>query len=194
MKTVKKTKEVSEFARAAMSLDSDFEQLESLGQQLEESELETEFGLNQAKKLLLHYGECGERIGAEIQLLAKALEEARMKAEAGATLVANRAVLIQKRHEEKEQMLSRFQSLGEMAKKVNDSVLQFTNEGKISLTEHMPELQSSIDALIDESKKIRVEASQAKMKTLEKDAEAFSQMLQSVSKRLQNAAAAAKQH
>ena len=187
MKTSKNPKELSVFAQSALTLDQDFLQLESLGKQLDEADLETEFGLNQAKKLLAHYGECGERIGAEIQALAKALEDARIQAEDGAARVANRAVLIQKRYDEKEGLLRRFQSLGEMARTLTQSVNQLTQDGRVALTEHLPELQGNLDALLEDAKKIRSEAQQSKMKSLEKDAEAFAQMLASVRNRLKNA-------
>lgn len=187
MKNQKNAKEVSAFAKAATQLDQDFELLAHLGVQLEEADLETEFGLNQAKKLLLHYGECGQRIGDEIQLLAKALEEARIRAEKGASEVAQQALLIQKRHDEKEKLLSRFEALGTMAKELNEGIAKLGGNGNGALHELMPDLTKGMDRLIGESKKIKDEAKASKMKKLEKDAEAFGQMLQSVNKKLQNA-------
>jgi len=179
-------KERSAFAQSAVVLDQDFELLSQLGEQLENAELETEYGFNLAKKLLLKYSECGERVGSEIQVLAKELEAARVRAEKSASLVSARSIEIQKRHEEMEQIFSRFHSLGEMVRKVTETVSELSAGDKAALGAHIPEIQSKLKILSDEATQIQNEADQANMKTLKKDATALGQMLSSVSSRLKN--------
>ena len=188
----KETKNLSAFAQSAFDLDSDFTQLERLSTQLEELSVESDYGLEQGKKLLLNFNECAQRIGDRVQALAQNLGESRERAEAAAAKVSERAQVIHQRHNEQEKLLARFQSLGEMVRKATDASAKLkkpdggklTEEDKMVLEERLPEIDSQLQVLIQESHQLREEARATKMKTLEKNAESLGQSLNAVRNRL----------
>ncbi|MFL5814980.1 MAG: hypothetical protein ACJ763_15500, partial [Bdellovibrionia bacterium] len=67
------SKVLSSFAEAALSLDKDFTELDTLSGQLERLDLNSDSGLERAKEILAKFGECGGRIGDGVQKLAKEL-------------------------------------------------------------------------------------------------------------------------
>jgi hypothetical protein len=188
------SKDLTEFAQSAVALDGDFSELQRFSQQLSELTIESDHGLEQGRKILQKFSECGERIGQGIQVLARTLNESRERAEQAAQIVAERAAAIQARHDQNEHMLSRFQALGEMVKKITVAVGQFqkpaggkfSDEEKALLTQHMPELNTQLGVLLDESKKLKDDAKEANLKSLEKNADSLNQSLTSVKNRLNN--------
>ncbi|MEW6057213.1 MAG: hypothetical protein AB1540_11420 [Bdellovibrionota bacterium] len=193
MEPLKSTKDQSLFVQAALALDSDFAELERLSGQLERLPIESDSGLEQARKALTRFSECGSRIGEGVKILAKELEDSRSRAERAAQIVSERAVAIQKRFEQTEQMLARFRSLGEMAGKINAAVVQLqkpTQSGELSaeekalLAKHMPEIDSNLAILLDETRKLREDAGAVNMKALEREADSMAQSLQSVRQKL----------
>jgi hypothetical protein len=185
-------KQQSDFAQAALALDADFEQLERLSGELDRLAIDSDSGLERAKALLLRFGECGQRIGDEMQALARSLEEARTRAEASANRVAERAAAIQKRQIEADRLLQRFQALSEMVRKVTEAAgaLQqslkkdASDEERRALIRNLPELDSKLGVLIDEAFKIRQDAQEANLKTLHRNADSLGQTLQSVRRKL----------
>ena len=169
------------FFQSACALDQSFIQLSTLSRQLEACDLETEFGMNQARKMLQKFGECGQQVGEEIQILAKNLEQARKTAEEAAKKVSERALAVQKRHEENESMVSRFQVLGEHVRKVTVSIPQMD---KAAFAQQIPELISQLEMLFEESCKIKNDAKVANLKNLEKNAGSLGQTLKSLRNQL----------
>lgn len=183
---------LSAFGESAISLDHDFGMLEQLSGQLERLEIETDSGLERARVLLSRFSETGLKIGDGIQALAKNLDEARARAEKAAELVSTRAMEVQKRQNEAEQLLARFQQLGEMVKKITAAVSQLKKPegGKLSddekslLLKYLPELNAQLDILLGETRRLKDDAQAAKHKALEKNADSLNQSLQAVRNRL----------
>lgn len=193
--TPKDLKNLSSFGQSALVLDGDFEQLEQLSGQLERLEIESETGMEREKELLTRFSETATRVGDSMQGLAKSLEEARARAEKATELVAARAVKIQARQNENDQMLIRFQTLGETVRKVSGAVAQLqkpadgrklSDEEKALLLKNLPEIKSQLGVLTEEAKKLKDDARLAKMKTLEKNADSLGQSLASVISKLGN--------
>ena len=187
-----KNKPVSLFLQSALALEEDFSQFARLSAQLENLSIESEHGLEQSKKLLLKFSECGERIGEGVQALAKTLNESRLQAEANALTVSARAELIQARSVVQDRMLERFQLLGESVRTVTTGVsklkkpdgAKLTPEEKAELAQHLPGLTTQLGVLVDESRKLKEDAAAANMVGLEKNAHSLSQTLHSVQNRL----------
>lgn len=185
-------KNLSPFAQAALALDDDFAQLERLSGEIDRLAIDTDNGLDRAKLLLVRFGECGERVGQNIQALATALSESQKRAEKAAQSVSARAALVQERQQEANRLLERFQGLGEMVRKVTEAVVQLQNpakgalspEEKALLVKHLPELNEKLGVLADEAFKIKDEARESKMKALEKDADALGQSMQAMRRKL----------
>jgi len=186
------TEKKSPFAESALNLDNAFTELEQLSGQIERLELESDSGLERAKQLLGKFAECGQRIGEGVQVLAKSLEESRARAEAAANVVSARALDIQKRQDENDQMLARFGTLGESVRKISETIVQFkkpageklSDEERELLTKQLPELDSQLSGLIDEAQGLRVDAHQLKLKSIERNADSLSQTLLSARRKL----------
>ena len=147
------TKDLSAFGQAAVALDADFSELERLSVQLSKVEIETDSGLEQSRKLLGRFGECGQRIGEQMQVFAKSLEESRDRAEKASHEVAARAALIQDRQRNVSAMLQRFEALGEMVKQVTLVVAQLraptdgelATETREAIMAKIPDLDGQIE-------------------------------------------------
>jgi chromosome segregation ATPase len=190
MKT--QTGDLSPFAQAAMTLDSDFAELEQLSGQLDRLSLESDSGLDRAKKILSQFGECGERIGDRLQNLATTLNEARASAEQAANRIAERANQVQLRQQENDRMVERFNGLNGMVAKINAILLQLkkpegaelSSEEKSFLNGKLPELDSQMGTLIEEAGKLKKDAQHANLKTVERNADSLGQTLNSARRKL----------
>jgi hypothetical protein len=187
-------KNMSPFGLSALELDSEFAQLEQLSGQIDRLAIDTESGLELARNLLGKFAQCGERIGLGVKSLAKELEDARTRAEKAAEIVSARANAIQERQLEADKLLERFQALGEMAKKITEAVTQLrgnsggqmpmNDEQRTVLIGRLPEINTQIDVLIEEAFRLKDDASTAKLKTLERNADSLGQSLRHARGRL----------
>jgi hypothetical protein len=184
-------KSLSEFGQTAVALDSDFQEIERLASELGRIDLQSDSGLERAKKLLVHFTECGQRAGEELKKMASALEVARIRAEKASAAVAERAVDIQRRQEASSHLLSRFQALGNKVRQVTVAASQLQvpaekvpNEQKGAVVQFLPELDMQLAELVEESRQLKADARGAKEKALERDAEAMEQSLQAVRRKL----------
>jgi hypothetical protein len=190
--TFSNLKNLTAFAEAALNLDAEFQQLEQLGGQIDRLTIDSDSGLDRAKLLLGRFGECGSRIGEGVQNLAKELEAARARAEKAAELVSARAAAVQARQEAATGLLSRFQTLGEMAGKISSAVTQLrdstdgamTEEQRSLLISRLPEVNSQLDVLIEEALRIKEDAIAANLTTLERNADSLGQSLRHARGRL----------
>ena len=183
---------LSPFGQVALALDAEFTQFNELSGQIDRLDIDSESGLERGKKLLAAFSECGERVGTGIQELAKQLDVARTQAESAAEIVTARASAIQKRHEESERLLVKFQTLADMVRKVTTAVAQLqkpaggklSDEDRAHLVQFLPEINTQLGVLFDEASKLQEEASAAKNKTVERNADYLRQSLQAIRGRL----------
>jgi chromosome segregation ATPase len=186
------SKNLTPFAEAALTLDSDFAELEQLSGQLDRLSLESDTGLERAKKILAQFGECGGRIGDRLQNLAKTLDEARSGAEKAAQLIADRAVRVQERQQQNDQLAERFGTLNGMVRTISTALSQLkkpegaklSEEERTFLSEKLPELDQQMRTLSDEAFKLKEDAQKANMKTLERNADSLAQTLSSARRKL----------
>ena len=121
MTTINK-KNLSALAQSALDLEDDISDLERLSGQIDELNIESESGMNQARNLLGKFGERGAKIAEAVQNLAKSLDEGRRRAEKAAEVVATKAVLVQKRQEETDRIFQKFKSLVENVHDITSKV------------------------------------------------------------------------
>ena len=180
------------FVEVASALDSDFENLNGISLQLEHLEINTDSGLKRGKLLLGKFGECGERIGSNIQLLASALTEAQARSTEDAKRVSERALAIQKRQEEENAYYQRFENLRIALGKLNQDLshLQVQKgsedaEQKVAaFAQSIPDFLSKLTDLIGEVQQIEDGARDSNMKGLHKEANSLRQSMQSMLKKL----------
>jgi hypothetical protein len=191
----KKKKDQSPFIEVALALDDDFTQLIRLSGEIERLDIDSDSGLDRARILLNHFSECGLRIGEGVQKMARTLDDLRGQAEEAASRVTARAHIVQERQQNVERMLSRFNALSEMVKKVTEAVSLLSRPGKQPLSDgeretlktHIPEVQKNLRVLIDEALAIRNEAKAGHMSALERNAESLRQSLDAVRRKLESA-------
>ena len=99
-----KFKTLSPLGQSALSLDQAFTDLATLSGQIERLEIESDSGMQKAPELLAQFGECSQKIAEGIQGFATILQQTRTQSEKSVQLVSEKAVLIQKRHEENVKM------------------------------------------------------------------------------------------
>lgn len=182
----------SSLAQAALELEEAFAQFERLSGQLEEVAINSDAGLIQAQKILAKFGEYGEKIAANMQLLSTTLESARARAEKAAVLVTNKAALVQARKIETQAILDRFLQLKDMVAKVTAVIGELnqlkknkTAQDEINLLqERLPELDTQLEILLEESRKIRQSAQDAHMNSLQKNAATLAQGVQAARRQL----------
>jgi phage-related protein len=187
-----KQKNLSPFAEVALQLDAEFAEILRLSDQLEQLDVESEFGLEQAKKILLRFSENGARAGESMHALAKHLNDLRERSEVAAKTMAERAQIVEKFHAKQQNLLSQFQLLGNAVRAVTQGIgelrksdaKQLSDSEKAQVKEQLPELTSKLALLIDQSKNLKVDAQAAKLKSLEKNAHALSQTLANAQNKL----------
>lgn len=185
-------KNLSLFGQAAVALDEDFVEAERLASQIEQVDVQSEIGLERAIRLLRHFTECGERITSQIQSLAQELEKARSRTEGAAQTVARRAAEIQIRKEQEDQGLQGFKALSEKVREITAEMSELKQpkdkslsaDEKKELSLKMAGFDSKIVPLIDEANRLKDQARNSKMKTLERNAESLSQNLVNARKKL----------
>lgn len=172
------------FGKAAVLLDFDFTELERLGGQLERLDLSSPQGLEHSLKILAKFGEHGEGLANHLEEMAQALAEARVRTEEVSKAVGEKAMLIQKLRGENQGLWEKFKDLGEKVRVVSDSVAEINKtEAKTAAIEN---LTAELKNLFDQTCALRSEAHEARMKELEKNAHALSQVLQTAQKKLQS--------
>ncbi|MGE0615088.1 MAG: hypothetical protein AB7P04_05580 [Bacteriovoracia bacterium] len=180
-----KSSELSPFLQAAVDLDEQFSQLDRLSGHIDRHSLDGEGGLERARELLSKFSAVAQGIATGVQNLAQRLEEARMQAERASQIVANRAASVQARQEVAEQMLARFQNLGDQAREVSDAVGKLQGPEAVS---HLPELDARLGGLVEEAQKLQQDAQASHLKAYARNAESLGQTLQTMRGRLADAA------
>lgn len=185
-------KSVSSFAQSALDLDSKFSELERLSGEFASVMIESDSGLDRARRLLAQFGECGQQVGDGVQVLARELEGTRARAEKAAQVVSNRVTSFQERQKETELMFSRLQALGGRVREVTERVALLKGPGggelkveNIDLVgKHLPELTGELEILIGEAQKLKLDARSANMKNLETNVDSLGQTLKAACGRL----------
>lgn len=179
-------KHASPITQAAARLGDDILEMQRLSAELSKVEVNSDSGLDRARALLKHFTECSQRIGEEMKALGGALDEGRQQVEAAVETVAARASAIQERQAEAEQMLSRFNTLSDMVRKVADAVAPLQGQGHSKeVAERLPEIRTNLDVLIEEARSIKSQAKAANMRTMESNADSLMHSLQGIQRKLQ---------
>jgi hypothetical protein len=187
-------KNLSSFGQAALALDNEFSELERLGAQIDKLVITSDSGLERSRQLLAKFGECGQRIAEGVQTLAKTLEDARARAEKAAMLVTARAGKVEERHHESERMFERFRVLGESVRKVTGAVAslkkpkgeKLSEDEKTQLPKQLGQFDGQLADLIEQAQALKDDARTANMKSLERNADALGQSLQSARRKLKS--------
>lgn len=188
------TKNLSLFGQTALELDSGFTQMQHLARDLESLSIETDSGLERAKKLLGQFEACTQAITDCSQAFSKVLQETKAATEKSAEMVAHRAQAVHERQVESEQMLYRFKTLGEMVRKTTEAVTQVVQplpgtpaipeEAHRVLMSRLPDFNEQMGVLVEEAKNLMQDAHKANMKSIERNADSLRQTLQAARHRL----------
>jgi chromosome segregation ATPase len=184
---VSKLETLSPFGRLAVALDADFSQLERLSGQIQRLDIETDGGLDHALKLLNDFAERGQSIAQGIGEFAQAMQQAQARSEKAAQLVAERAEAIQARKEKQQKLNNQLAQVKQQVKIVNDGLASFRKPGagelsdadKAEIKTGLDQVQDHFGRFIADIQSLKVEAGQARFKSLERDAQALLDTLES---------------
>jgi hypothetical protein len=192
MTNIKKLSEQSALIKTVVSLDANFASLERLSERIGESELKSDFDHSQMRRLMLAFAESANAVSNEIVQLAQLIAEAKVRSEAAAKIVAEKAELMQLKQSEEENKFEAFHKLTLKVNELNEEMKALqaatgdspTDEQKQQLAQSLALFEIQLRPLIEEAQAIKVDAQQAKLKTLEQNADALGQSLKAVSKKL----------
>ena len=185
-------KEQSPLVESVLALDTYFSELNRLSAKIEETDMKTDFDLEQMQKLMTHFAECGQNVSREVVAMSQALQEARAKAEASAALVSQRAEELHSIQSDRQKKMDAFRSLGEKVHTLTASLNELkkpegetiTEEDKAKIASRLSEFEAELNPLIDEAQSLKEEAQSSRMKFLEQGADSLRQSLLAVRQKL----------
>lgn len=186
---------LSSFGRAALKLDTDFSELERLSGQLQRVEIDSDSGLDRAVKILEQFAVHGQAIATGIQDFSTLLQEARLRSEAAAKLVSERAELIGQRKGQQNQIREKLNRVEQDVKVVNENLRGMKREGKSEFSEaernqiraELERLNGDLKKFLSDVQEIKDAATQSKFKSIERDAQSLLDALRTSSRRLDKA-------
>ncbi len=194
MTTTKHSPPTSAFGQAALVLDQELTQFEKLTRELESLSIESDKGLNRALTLIAETHACRLRMQASMQAFSQTLQEVQKNNTIAEEVLAAKTGKVQERQQIAEQMMKKFQLLGETVKQVEATAAHLKKavgdkeesaESKQELLNGLPELDTQLAVLVDETCKLVEEAHSANMQTLERNADALRKSLSAARNRLQ---------
>jgi chromosome segregation ATPase len=181
-------KSQSPLVESVLALDEHFSNLERLGAKIGDLDMKSDFDFEQAQRLLNLFAECGNGISTEITTLSTRLNEARLRAEAVATTVSQRADILRERKSDENQKMEEFRQLGEKVRELSNAINHFkrpdgvalTQDERASLATCLAQFEFQLEPLIEQAQKLRKQAHESKMRFLEQNADSLTQTLQSI--------------
>ncbi|WP_413574670.1 hypothetical protein ACLVWU_10610 [Bdellovibrio sp. HCB290] len=188
-----KIKEPSPLVESVLVLDSYLSEIVRLGDKIQTMDLKSDFDFEQAQKLMNRFAECGQGVSDGVLKLSQNLTKARAKAEKAAEVIAERATLLEARHNLHQQKMQDFSLLGQKVaaltlslndlKRPEGSTL--TDEDRNNLKTRLADFDTQLEPLIQEAKDLRTSAQESRIKTLEQSTESLVQKLTTVRKQLE---------
>ncbi len=187
-----KNQNESALVKSVLALDNYLSELERVGTKISTMKMSSEFDLEHMRKLMGRFAECGQGVSVEVTGLSNHLNEARARAEAVAKVVAERADILNDRKSEQHEKLDQFRLLGEKVRALNTEMsnlrppegAEMSPEDRTKLSLSLVDFDAKLQPLIDEAQTMKKDAQEAKMKTLEQNADSLAQTLLSVRKKL----------
>lgn len=185
-----KIKNPSLLVESVLTLDHQLSELENLSKQIEKMDMHSEFDLERVQKMMNKFTTCGQNVSDEVTNLSVHLNEARVRAEAAAQVVADCAQQLQERKNQIQKKLEDFSALGEKVRaltlNLSDSKTSEnpTEAEKAELSMRISEFEIQLQPLIEEANQIKKEAQESKIRVLERQADALSQKLVAASQKL----------
>ncbi len=179
-------------SESARTLENDFDEMERIRASLAKFNSGAEINLEQAQKLLAKFGETGLRIADQLQVLTRALDGGRERAEAAREQVAQAVELIQKKNQQRLALAERLQALAQRVGQVSASLGEISQSGQDNAEQRgkLPGFQDQLAALADEAVKIREEAKAERFKDLEREADTMADRLKFSGKKIRKVVAA----
>lgn len=180
------------FGKKALELDHDFSELSRLSGQIERLDIETEGNLELSIRLLTQFAKHGQNISEGIQEFSQTLQAARVQSELAASIVAERAALIQKRQDERNALQEKFQQLGVKVQEVSSGLASLklkegepaTEEQRAQLPIRLREMDSRLMDFAAEAKSIQQEAHEVRLRKIEREAESLYGTLESARRKV----------
>lgn len=187
---------LSPFGRLAVKLDEHFMELNRLGRQIEELDLETEGGVERGMKLLNQFAEHGKHIAEGIQGFLGALQLAREQSEGATKLVADRAQLIQRRKQEQGEIRAQLSRVEQDVKAANENISKsfkkdgggkLNGEERARLKAELGRLNEDLQKFLAQAQAVKDAAGKSNFKSIEHDAKKLVDALKSSCRKIDKA-------
>lgn len=183
---------LSEFGQAAVSLDQELIQFETLTQELQRLSIASDKGLERGLAVVAEITQCRSRIEVGMKQLSSTLGQTQARHENAEKTVAQLSEVLEKRRQATESLFARFGALGEMVSQINTKVSELRQQNgealsdsdKAEMLSHLPALDKQMDVLVSEAQKLLDEARQENMAFLERNVDALKKSLSSARNRI----------
>lgn len=182
--------DLTEFGRLAVKLDRELAELTREGGLITGVNLDSDGGLDEGIKILNRVAGHGQSVAEIMEEFAKALQDARDKAEAATKLVAERAQVIQARRQRQEELLERLTKVKEEITAAGANLVSMykpENADKARIAAELQRLQEPMAAFITSAQAIKAEAAAGNFKRLERQADSVIDSLQASLRKLTQA-------
>jgi chromosome segregation ATPase len=187
-------KDASPLVKTVVALDAYFENLARIGAKLDEIKIKSDSDVEQARKFLARFAECGQGITDEVTKLSTHLNDARARASEIAERVGAKADEVNARSADENIKLEQFRRLGEKVRELNVAISELRTPADASLSSderqvissRLLEFDTQLVPLIDEAQGLLKYAQEFKIKYLEQNADSLAQTLQSVRKKIRS--------
>jgi hypothetical protein len=176
----KTQKSLSPFARAALALDAELADFESLAAAAHRQPLTSKKAIERAAHTANEAAQCQQRILDLTRAFIEALNTTRARNEQTAANFAQRREALQARTLELNELLERFVRLGDEAKEISTFVAATTEDSRGSTLPMLAQVDERLDRVIAEGQALLVTANASGFTDLGREIESVRQQMQAV--------------
>jgi hypothetical protein len=177
-------RDASELIAAALAFDEELERFGRLAEAVRTGPLDSQKNLQRAAKMFDEIGESEKRLGHAAQSLVTALNAARQKQEAHASLIRERADLIEQRSATAADLLQRYGAMGEKASDLNQLALSIAAKcanarpaADSELARALGELRARLDEVAANAQSLTAAARDADFEDIARQADSLRQQI-----------------
>jgi hypothetical protein len=188
MPRVSTPKDLSPLVAAAATLDAELRGFDELAQEANRCVLTTEKGLTRATRALTQCVDQRGRIEEKLQSLLSEIDASRRRQQESADILVEVARNLEARGKERDELISRFGTLGESAARINLLALELGDlreqHGEQRVLEHLTDIQTQIAHIVSEARSLVESAERGGWAEIARQIDAVRQQMQASANKL----------
>jgi chromosome segregation ATPase len=181
---VAKQQNDSPLVTAAAALDAELRRHEELSGDARKIPLNSEKNLQRAARAISQAAESQERVSRCVQALVDAVGQARDKQQSNADALYQRALEMQKRAAELQELMKRFAELGAEATTIND-LLQAAGDDQAARVKSLEEAEARMTKVVDGASALANDAKERDMQDIARQADSLRQQVLAVKEKVE---------